>query len=84
MDPLLAIGLWVVVAFALSAIPSSDKHWRLAYGLIVVGLPLLIWIFWRHGVLFGLIGLVAGCLVLRWPLYYFWQWLKRKAGRGAG
>jgi hypothetical protein len=80
MDPLLAIGAWVVLAFAMAAIPSTDHHWRRAYILIAVGVPLLIWIIWQHGIIYGFVGLVAGGLVLRWPVYFLWQWIKRRFG----
>lgn len=83
MDPFLAIGLWVVLAFVMAAIPSQDNHWRRAYVLIAIGLPALIRMFWVHGVFYGLLGLGVGCLVLRWPLYFLWRWIRRKAGREA-
>ncbi|MFT7146309.1 MAG: hypothetical protein ACJASZ_001186 [Yoonia sp.] len=78
MDPLLSIGLWVVLAFAMVLIPSNDNHWRRAYVLIAIGVPLLIWIFWQHGVLMGMLGLVVGGLVLRWPVYFAWCWFRQK------
>jgi hypothetical protein len=62
MDPLLSIGLWVVLAFAMALFPSNDNHWRRAYVLIAIGVPLLIWIFWQHGVLLGILGLAVGGL----------------------
>lgn len=78
MDPLLSIGLWVVLAFAMALFPSNDNHWRRAYVLIAIGIPLLIWIFWQHGVLLGVLGLVVGGLVLRWPVYFAWRWVREK------
>ena len=78
MDPLLSIGLWVVLAFAMALFPSNDNHWRRAYVLIAIGVPLLIWIFWQHGVLLGILGLVVGGLVLRWPVYFAWRWVLKK------
>jgi len=78
MDPLLSIGLWVVLAFAMALFPSNDNHWRRAYVLIAIGVPLLIWIFWQHGVLLGMLGLVVGSLVLRWPVYFAWRWVREK------
>ena len=78
MDPLLSIGLWVVLAFAMALFPSNDNHWRRAYVLIAIGVPLLIWIFWQHGVLLGILGLVVGGLVLRWPVYFAWRWVREK------
>ena len=80
IDPFILIGLWVVLAFVLSAIPSNDNHWRRAYVLIAVGVPLLVWIMWRDGFLMGAIAFIVGCSVLRWPVYFFWQRLKRRFG----
>jgi len=79
-DPFILIGLWVVLAFVLSAFPSNDNHWRRAYVLIAVGVPLLVWITWQDGFLMGAISLVVGGSVLRWPVYFLWQRLKRTFG----
>ena len=78
MLSLLAICLWVVLAFVMQIIPSNDNHWRRAYVLIGVGLPLLIWVTLRSGPLMGVLGLVVGAMVLRWPLLFFYRWLRRR------
>jgi hypothetical protein len=70
------IGLWVVLAFVMAALPSNDHHWRRAYVLMALGFPALVWIFWFEGVWMGLVALVVGGLVLRWPVYYLWRWIK--------
>ena len=80
--PFVLIGLWVVLAFVLAAFPSTDNHWRRAYVLMAVGLPLLVWITWQHGLMYGGIALIVGGSVLRWPVYYLWLWVKRRLGRG--
>ena len=80
IDPLILIGLWVVLAFAMAALPSNDNHWRRAYVLIAVGVPLFIWIAWNDGILMGAIALLVGGLVLRWPVYFFWQRVKKAFG----
>ena len=79
--PFVLIGLWVVLAFVLAAFPSTDNHWRRAYVLIAVGLPLLAWITWQHGAMYGGIALIVGGSVLRWPVYFLWLWFKRRLGR---
>ncbi|MBE0413553.1 DUF2484 family protein [Yoonia sp.] len=81
-DPqLLGLCLWVVLAFVLAMIPSRDNHWRRAYVLIAIGVPLLVWVTWTGGIWYGVLGLVAGGSFLRWPLFYFWRWIRRKAAR---
>ncbi len=74
------ICLWVVLAFVLAAFPSTDNHWRRAYVLMAVGLPLLVWLFWAEGLWMGLVGLLVGGMVLRWPVYFLWRWLRQRLG----
>lgn len=78
MSALVAICLWVVLAFVMQSIPSNDHHWRRAYVLIAIGLPLLIWVTWTQGVLMGVLGLLVGASVLRWPLIYLYRWLRQQ------
>ena len=78
---MLLICLWVVLAFVMAAIPSTDHHWRRAYVLIGIGFPLLVWITWHDGILIGLIGLIVGCSVLRLPVRYLWPWIKQKVAK---
>lgn len=80
-DPFILIGLWVVLAFVMVAIPSNDNHWRRAYVLIGVGVPLLIWIVLKDGALMGALALFVGGLVLRWPVYFLWQRVKQGLGK---
>ncbi len=80
----LLIGAWVVLAFVMAVIPSRDNHWRRAYVLMALGLPALFWIFWNEGLWMGLLGLAVGGLVLRWPVYFLWRWLKARIGQGHG
>ena len=74
------MGLWVVLAFVMAAFPSNDKHWRRAYVLMAIGIPLLVWVTWTQGIVLGFVGLLVGCSVLRWPVYFLWRWIKRKGG----
>ncbi|MEL6841308.1 MAG: DUF2484 family protein [Pseudomonadota bacterium] len=78
---LFLLCLWVVIAFVMAAIPSDDNHWRRAYVLIALGLPLLAFLIWEGGIWFGVLGLAVGGLVLRWPVRYLWRWIKRQAER---
>ena len=78
--PLTLACLWLIAANVIAMLPSRDHHWRAAYALIVVGIPLLGWVTWQAGPVWGLILLGAGACILRWPLVYFWRWLRRQVG----
>lgn len=82
VDPFILIGLWVVLAFVMAALPSNDNHWRRAYVLMSLGVPLLLWIAWAHGVWIALVGLVIGMSVLRWPVYFLRRWVKARLKGG--
>ena len=77
----IAACLWLLVANAIAMFPSRDHHWRAAYILMALGLPILAWLFWTGGVWTGLLGLAAGASVLRWPLRYLWRWIVRTLRR---
>lgn len=66
-DPFVWTALWVLAAAALSLLPSRRRHWPLACALIAAGLPIL-WFAIADGWARGAIALIAGCLVLRWPI----------------
>lgn len=77
MNAALAFGcLWLIAANVIAMFPSRDHHWRNAYGLIALGLPLLVWIFVVAGGLMAAVFLVAGASVLRWPVYFLARWVK--------
>lgn len=67
---LIAGLLWLIVANVIAMFPSRDHHWRNAYILITIGIPLLGWITYQNGPLLGLLFLVGGASVLRWPVYF--------------
>jgi len=73
--------LWLVVANVAAMLPSRDNHWRRAYGLIGVGVPLLGWLTAQNGPWVALIFLAAGASVLRWPVIFLTRWLKRHFAR---
>ncbi len=77
---LLGALLWLVVANVIALFPSRDHHWRAAYILIAIGIPLLGWVTWQNGPWVGLIALAAGASILRWPVRYFGRWLRRRLG----
>tara|TARA_B110000971_G_scaffold97368_1_gene100194 strand:- start:159 stop:359 length:201 start_codon:yes stop_codon:yes gene_type:complete len=57
--------LWALVANVLAMTPSKDYHWRNAYILIGLGIPLLGFVTWENGPWIGLIVMVAAMSVLR-------------------
>ncbi len=77
----LIIGLlWLVLANVIGMFPSKHKHWPAAYFLIAIGVPILGYVTYENGPIIGLLTLVAGASILRWPLIYLWRWIRR--GRG--
>ena len=70
--------LWALVANVLAMTPSKDYHWRNAYILIGLGIPLLGYVTWENGPWIGLIVMVAAMSVLRWPVVYLTRWVKLK------
>jgi Protein of unknown function (DUF2484) len=81
MTPSLIAGLiWLIAANVIAMFPSRDQHWRAAYVLIALGIPLVGWVTYEAGPIWGLIMLAAGVSVLRWPVIYLWRWLR---GKGA-
>jgi hypothetical protein len=73
--------LWAVTATLIAMLPSRDHHWRAAYVLIALGIPILGYVTYQNGPWVGLIVLAAGASILRWPLIYLWRWLRRKRAR---
>ena len=81
---MMAVGLgcaWLIVANMLALLPSRDNHWARAYGLIALGVPLLGYITYTNGLLMGMIFLIAGASILRWPVIYLGRWMRRLMGR---
>lgn len=74
---LILAALWALVANFLGMLPSRDNHWRRAYGLILIGLPILGYVTYENGLWWGLGVLCAGMSVLRWPVIYLGRWLRR-------
>lgn len=70
--------LWLISANLIGMLPSRDHHWRAAYALIAVGIPILGYVTWQHGGFVGFLVLAGGASVLRWPVWYLWLWLKRR------
>ncbi len=77
MTALAAACLWLIAANLIAMLPSRDQHWRAAYVLIAVGVPILGWVTMTGGPLWGLAVLIGGASVLRWPLVRLWRRLAR-------
>jgi hypothetical protein len=73
--PLIAALLWLIIANAIAMLPSRDHHWRAAYLLITIGIPLLGWVTYVEGPIWGMLLLAGGASVLRWPLIHLWRHL---------
>lgn len=74
---LILAAVWALAANVLAMLPSRDNHWRRAYVLIAIGIPILGYVTYQNGPWLGLAVLLAGMSVLRWPLIYLGRWTKR-------
>lgn len=75
-------AVWAVVANILAMLPSGDNHWRRAYILIACGIPIIGYVTAQHGPWVGMIVLIGGMSVLRWPVIFLTRWLRsRTLGR---
>lgn len=79
---LILAALWAVAANLLAMMPSRDNHWRRAYVLIALGIPLVGYVTYQNGPWIGLAVLFAGMSVLRWPVIYLSRWLRARIGQG--
>ncbi len=70
--------IWAVAANVLAMIPSRDNHWRRAYWLIGAGIPILGMVTYDHGPWLGLLFMLGGMSILRWPVIYLGRWLRRR------
>jgi hypothetical protein len=78
---LVALCLWVVLAWVLMVSLTSKQSWPAAYCLIAGGLPLLAWLWVEQGPLFVVVGAAVMATVLRWPMIYLGRWLRSLPGR---
>jgi len=73
--------VWLVLANVIGMFPSKHNHWPSAYLLIALGIPLLGWVTYQNGPVIGLLAMIAGASILRWPVVYLWRWFKRGGAR---
>jgi hypothetical protein len=76
--------LWGVAANVIAMTPSRDNHWRNAYILIALGIPIVGAVTAAHGPWIGLLVMLGGCLVLRWPVIYLGRWVLRRVRPAKG
>lgn len=74
---LILAALWALVANILAMAPSKDGHWKNAYALIALGIPIVGLVTWQHGPWIGMLIMAGGMSVLRWPVIYLGRWIKR-------
>ncbi|MDP4031452.1 MAG: DUF2484 family protein [Pseudorhodobacter sp.] len=71
--------IWALLATVAALLPRHI-HWPAAYALIGIGIPLLGWVTYQNGPVWGLLVLAGGMSMLRWSLVHFWRWLCLRAG----
>lgn len=76
---MLACG-WLILANLIGLFPSRWSHWPQAYGLMLVGVPLLGYVYVENGAWVAALVLVAGLSILRWPVRYLVRWVRRRLG----
>lgn len=69
---------WVLLAAASMVVMPGRKSWYAAYGLIALGLPLVVFVTVQNGAVWGLIALAVMGVILRWPVIYLTRWCKRQ------
>lgn len=79
MTPSLILAcLWFLTAGVIALTPTRDHHWRAAYVLIALGIPLLVFVFYENGPWVGLLVLAGAMSILRWPVIYLTRWLRKR------
>jgi hypothetical protein len=69
--------VWAIIASIMAMVPRRF-HWPGAVALIATGIPLLGWVTWQNGPLWGMLVLAGGASMLRWPVVR----LARRLSRG--
>ena len=69
---------WFLVVNVRGMFPSRDHHWRFAYVMMALGVPILGFVWQQHGPWYVLVLLVLAGWIMRWPVIYFWRWFRRK------
>ncbi|MFY0660251.1 MAG: DUF2484 family protein [Shimia sp.] len=75
-----AAFVWLIVANLRAMFPSKDHHWKFAYVMIAIGIPILIGVAIQNSIWLALVLLGMGAWIMRWPVIYLWRWIKRVSG----
>jgi hypothetical protein len=78
---IVAALVWMVAVNLRAMFPSKDNHWKFAYAMIAIGVPILIWVYLDHGLVLAAILLLGAMWVMRWPVIYLTRWLRRQVGQ---
>jgi hypothetical protein len=69
--------IWAIVASVVAMLPRRI-HWPAAVLLILTGIPLLGWVTYQNGPLWGMLVLAGGASMLRWPIVHLMRRLRRR------
>ncbi len=72
--------VWAIIASIVAMMPRRF-HWPAAVVLIVSGIPLLGWVTYQNGPLWGMLVLAGGASMLRWPILHLLRRLRRREPR---
>lgn len=72
--------LWLLAANLRAMFPSKDNHWKFAYAMIAIGVPILIGVYIQNGFWMALVLFCMAAWVMRWPVIYLARWVKRQIG----
>lgn len=75
---LVAACVWALVANLAAMLPSRRNHWPQAIALIATGVPILGWVTYQNGPVWGFVVLAAGASLLRWPLIRAFRYLRTR------
>ncbi|MDP3341097.1 DUF2484 family protein [Frigidibacter sp.] len=85
MEVATCLGLVLIWVLAANLPLLVADRWRRAagYALVPLGVPILGYVTWQAGPVWGLILLAAGAIMLRWPPLILWRALLHP-GQGRG
>ncbi|SHH74438.1 DUF2484 family protein [Cognatishimia maritima] len=78
---IVAALIWMLIVNIRAMFPSKDNHWKFAYAMIALGVPILIWVYLDHGLILAAVLLLGAMWVMRWPVIYLSRWIRRKVGQ---